>query len=147
MRGTSMHRAGFATVAAFAVAFVSLGCTQATNTSSAVGVVRAPTEVASLAPSGQGFRGESLDRDSDAIIDVDDRCPDQPEDRDGYADDDGCPDLDDDGDGIVDWLDACSREPETRNGLDDDDGCPDHVDRPSCIAIACAPDPLDGDRF
>ena len=38
----------------------------------------------------------------DGIADADDRCPDQPEDGDGFEDDDGCPDPDNDGDGFAD---------------------------------------------
>ena len=36
-----------------------------------------------------------------------DRCPDQPEDKDGHEDTDGCPDPDNDADGIPDSADAC----------------------------------------
>jgi len=47
------------------------------------------------------------DRDGDWIADSADRCPDQPEDFDVFADDDGCPDPDDDGDGVLDEADRC----------------------------------------
>ena len=69
----------------------------------------------------------SKDRDGDGIPDNVDRCPDQPEDKDGFQDEDGCPDLDNDGDGIPDSLDKCPNEPETFNNYKDDDGCPDEV--------------------
>ena len=65
------------------------------------------------------------DRDGDAIADSTDRCPDAPEDLDGYADVDGCPDPDRDADRIADADDRCPNEPENYNGADDDDGCPD----------------------
>lgn len=65
------------------------------------------------------------DRDSDGIPDVDDRCPIDEEDRDGFDDDDGCPDPDNDGDTIVDSIDACPNSRENFNGFDDEDGCPD----------------------
>lgn len=65
------------------------------------------------------------DRDGDGIPDDKDKCPDAPEDFDGFQDEDGCPDLDNDGDGIPDHKDKCPNEPETFNGSDDDDGCPD----------------------
>jgi len=65
------------------------------------------------------------DRDRDGIPDARDRCPDQPEDKDGFEDDDGCPDLDNDGDGIPDARDRCPDEPEDRDGFEDSDGCPD----------------------
>ncbi len=65
------------------------------------------------------------DRDGDGILDADDGCPDQPEDRDGFEDEDGCPDPDDDADGVPDERDACRLEPEDRDGFEDEDGCPD----------------------
>jgi outer membrane protein OmpA-like peptidoglycan-associated protein len=36
----------------------------------------------------------AADRDCDGVADAVDLCPDEPEDRDGFADDDGCPDPD-----------------------------------------------------
>jgi outer membrane protein OmpA-like peptidoglycan-associated protein len=68
-----------------------------------------------------------LDRDGDGIPDDLDKCPDDPEDKDGFEDEDGCPDPDNDKDGIADKLDACPNEPETVNGVDDQDGCPDQA--------------------
>jgi outer membrane protein OmpA-like peptidoglycan-associated protein len=65
------------------------------------------------------------DSDGDGILDAADRCPNEPEDRDGFQDDDGCPDPDNDGDGIPDAKDKCPNEPETKNGYKDADGCPD----------------------
>jgi OOP family OmpA-OmpF porin len=65
------------------------------------------------------------DRDGDGIPDDVDKCPDQPEDKDGFQDEDGCPDLDNDGDGIPDALDKCPNEPEDKDGFQDEDGCPD----------------------
>jgi outer membrane protein OmpA-like peptidoglycan-associated protein len=67
------------------------------------------------------------DRDSDAISDALDRCPDQAEDIDSFEDDDGCPDEDNDADRIVDAEDRCPMYPEQYNGLDDEDGCPDRT--------------------
>ncbi|MCA9540177.1 MAG: OmpA family protein [Myxococcales bacterium] len=69
--------------------------------------------------------GGGYDRDRDGVPDRLDRCPERPEDVDGYEDADGCPEIDDDGDGILDISDACPREPEDRDGFDDDDGCPE----------------------
>lgn len=66
----------------------------------------------------------SGDRDGDGILDNDDMCPDEPEDRDGFEDADGCPELDNDKDGILDPEDQCPNEPEPRDGNQDDDGCP-----------------------
>ena len=68
------------------------------------------------------------DADKDGIDDDKDKCPNDAEDRDGFQDDDGCPDLDNDGDGIADDKDKCPNEAETKNGFEDDDGCPDAGD-------------------
>ena len=65
------------------------------------------------------------DRDLDGIPDSRDLCPDLPEDKDGFEDEDGCPDPDNDKDGIPDAQDKCPNEPETFNGFEDEDGCPD----------------------
>ncbi len=65
------------------------------------------------------------DPDRDGILEDSDVCPDAPEDRDGFEDEDGCPDLDDDQDGIPDASDACPRQAEDRDGFRDEDGCPD----------------------
>lgn len=67
----------------------------------------------------------SGDRDGDGISDSMDQCPDQPEDFDGFADNDGCPDPDNDGDGIGDAQDDCPNQAEDVDGFQDSDGCPD----------------------
>ena len=64
-------------------------------------------------------------RDSDGLDDSLDKCPLQPEDFDGFQDEDGCPDLDNDLDGIPDEQDECPNEKEVFNGIEDEDGCPD----------------------
>ena len=69
----------------------------------------------------------TADRDGDGIPDALDKCPDRPEDKDGFEDQDGCPDIDDDHDGVLDIADKCPKEPETYNGFEDEDGCPDTV--------------------
>jgi hypothetical protein len=51
------------------------------------------------------------DSDGDGVPDAVDKCPNDPEDRDGFQDQDGCPDPDNDGDGVP----------------DDKDNCPDHA--------------------
>ncbi|MCA9696859.1 MAG: OmpA family protein, partial [Myxococcales bacterium] len=66
-----------------------------------------------------------VDGDGDGIDDRQDQCPHEPEDRDGFVDEDGCPEPDNDGDGLLDTDDACPNEPEVINGVVDDDGCPD----------------------
>lgn len=92
------------------------------------------------------------DGDGEGPIAAVDRCPDEPEDLDGYQDEDGCPDRDNDGDGILDavryvdgaWItDDCmvenGRHVDCRNlaedvdGFEDKDGCPDLV----CTMPAC----------
>lgn len=65
------------------------------------------------------------DDDGDGIENYLDRCPKDPEDKDGYEDYDGCPDPDNDHDGIPDATDKCPLLPETFNNYQDDDGCPD----------------------
>ena len=65
------------------------------------------------------------DRDGDGIKDNVDKCPDDPEDKDGFQDADGCPDPDNDNDGIPDKDDKCPNDPEDKDGFQDADGCPD----------------------
>ncbi|MDI1479957.1 tetratricopeptide repeat protein [Polyangium sp. y55x31] len=65
------------------------------------------------------------DADHDRIPDDRDLCPSEPEDQDGFTDDDGCPDLDNDGDGVADANDHCPDEAENRDGFEDEDGCPE----------------------
>ena len=65
------------------------------------------------------------DRDHDGILDAVDKCPDQPEDKDGFEDADGCPDPDNDGDGVLDAADKCPDKAEDKDGFQDADGCPD----------------------
>ncbi|MBF5042686.1 OmpA family protein [Aggregicoccus sp. 17bor-14] len=94
------------------------------------------------------------DRDGDGVPDPADKCPDQAEDKDGFQDEDGCPELDNDqdgivdsadkcpdvsgpmqnlgcpivdkdGDGVLDAQDKCPSEPEDKDGFQDEDGCPD----------------------
>jgi|GEM_PF-1598920 len=69
--------------------------------------------------------GYPVDRDNDGILDNRDRCPDTPEDFDGFEDEDGCPEFDNDGDGIPDSLDKCPNRPEDLDGFRDKDGCPE----------------------
>jgi OOP family OmpA-OmpF porin len=66
-----------------------------------------------------------VDTDGDGIDDTKDQCVLEPEDVDGYQDQDGCPDPDNDGDGIPDAVDQCKNDPEDFDGWKDDDGCPD----------------------
>ena len=65
------------------------------------------------------------DQDGDGIPNGRDRCPNEPEDKDGFEDEDGCPDLDNDKDGLLDTKDKCPNEPEDFDAFEDEDGCPD----------------------
>ena len=65
------------------------------------------------------------DKDGDGIKDNVDKCPNDPEDKDGFQDEDGCPDHDNDKDGIPDKTDKCPNDPEDKDGFQDEDGCPD----------------------
>ncbi|MBN1947392.1 MAG: OmpA family protein [Bradymonadales bacterium] len=65
------------------------------------------------------------DSDGDGLLDDVDQCPYEPEDFDGFEDEDGCPDYDNDGDGIPDVDDLCPNDPEDFDGFEDEDGCPD----------------------
>jgi outer membrane protein OmpA-like peptidoglycan-associated protein len=76
----------------------------------------APPEVVAAPPK---------DTDGDGLLDPEDDCPRKPEDKDGFQDEDGCPELDNDNDGIADKIDDCPNDPEDRDGFDDTDGCPD----------------------
>lgn len=65
------------------------------------------------------------DKDKDGIIDEKDRCPNKPEDMDGFRDYDGCPEMDNDRDGLPDTKDKCPDDAEDEDGFEDRDGCPD----------------------
>ncbi|MCP3063933.1 OmpA family protein [Myxococcus sp. K38C18041901] len=66
------------------------------------------------------------DDDKDGIPNLADKCPAQPENINGFQDEDGCPDdPDSDNDGITDSKDACPNQPEDKDGFQDEDGCPD----------------------
>ncbi len=75
-----------------------------------------------------GYAPRALDSDRDGVLDRDDNCVRVPEDRDGFQDQDGCPDLDNDADGVPDPKDRCRDAAETVDGFQDDDGCPDDDD-------------------
>ena len=69
--------------------------------------------------------GPAEDKDQDGVPDETDKCPAQAEDKDGFLDSDGCPELDNDDDGVIDSADKCQGELEDADGFEDDDGCPD----------------------
>jgi outer membrane protein OmpA-like peptidoglycan-associated protein len=94
----------------------------------AIGVVPLPFGEAreKAAAAARAKAQANRDDDGDGYRNADDFCPDQAEDFDDYADDDGCEDEDNDDDGVRDVDDKCPLEPENRNGIDDWDGCPEH---------------------
>lgn len=65
------------------------------------------------------------DPDLDGLDELADQCVLEREDRDGYLDDDGCPELDNDLDGAPDTEDRCPLAAEDPDGHEDEDGCPD----------------------
>ncbi|HRE92335.1 MAG TPA: OmpA family protein, partial [Myxococcota bacterium] len=73
----------------------------------------------------RGCPSKVSDSDGDGLDDASDQCPGEAEDKDGFADEDGCPDPDNDGDGVRDEADACPGEAEDKDGFRDEDGCPD----------------------
>lgn len=93
------------------------------------------------------------DRDGDGYKDDVDECPDDPEDFDGFQDEDGCPEPDNDRDGILDIDDECPMVPEDHDGDADRDGCPDGTigDRDGDGLLdnvdECPDDPEDMDGF
>jgi hypothetical protein len=72
-----------------------------------------------------GYAPDVRDTDGDGIPNGRDKCPTVKEDKDGFEDDDGCPDDDNDGDRRPDSTDKCPNEAEDIDGFEDDDGCPD----------------------
>jgi len=81
-------------------------------------------------PVGRGLLGafysaESRDRDQDGLLDDQDACPADVEDKDGFEDSDGCPEVDNDQDNIPDASDKCGDKAEDYDGFEDTDGCPE----------------------
>jgi outer membrane protein OmpA-like peptidoglycan-associated protein len=77
---------------------------------------------ATVAPS---FDPAARDTDHDGVPDGMDKCPKDAEDKDGFQDEDGCPELDNDADGREDSVDKCPNDPEDDDGYLDNDGCPE----------------------
>ncbi|MDP2344318.1 MAG: OmpA family protein [Deltaproteobacteria bacterium] len=91
------------------------------------------------------------DKDGDGILDKTDKCTTKPENKNGFEDEDGCPDTEDtDGDGNRDDTDKCINEAEDKDGFEDDDGCPDLDHDKDGIpndADKCVDQPEDKDTF
>lgn len=120
------------------VALVLAGCAGPNSSKGRVIDISGGQTVAGESSSGMQVAGDEKDEepgilsrvfgddaDGDGILNNVDRCPDAPEDRDGFQDEDGCPEPDNDGDGILDVSDKCPNEPENLNGFEDADGCPE----------------------
>jgi len=91
-----------------------------------------------------------LDTDGDGIYDDEDACPNEPEDKDGFQDQDGCPEPDNDNDGILDASDKCPLVPEDIDAFEDADGCPEDDNDKDLIVDKldqCPNDPEDKDGF
>lgn len=74
---------------------------------------------------GLNWSPDFRDRDRDGVPDIDDRCPEEREDRDGFRDSDGCAEEDNDGDGLLDAQDKCVNSAEDLDQFEDEDGCPE----------------------
>jgi outer membrane protein OmpA-like peptidoglycan-associated protein len=91
-----------------------------------------------------------VDSDGDGLLDARDGCPNAPEDKDAFDDQDGCPDPDNDKDGLPDTTDTCKLDPEDTDDFEDTDGCPDlDNDRDGVLDAydACPEEPEDKDAF
>ncbi|MEZ4366795.1 MAG: hypothetical protein R2939_10970 [Kofleriaceae bacterium] len=73
-----------------------------------------------------GWAPDLRDSDGDGVPNSRDACINVPEDMDGFADGDGCPEDDNDGDRRLDDVDQCPDDAEDLDGFQDDDGCPDN---------------------
>jgi hypothetical protein len=111
-------------------AFVMVGAEFGLNTAVGAPTVRGVLSV--------GWAPREHDMDHDGVPDDLDACPEIPEDKDGFEDADGCPEIDNDDDGVLDKEDACpnvagvpSKDPK-KNGCPmedkDGDGIADEVD-------------------
>lgn len=94
------------------------GCPELDNDSD--GVMDTADKCPNEAGPIQHFGCPITDKDGDGISDDKDQCPKEPEDQDGFQDDDGCPDLDNDADGTPDTQDDCPNE----FGPTENKGCP-----------------------
>lgn len=91
-----------------------------------------------------------VDTDADGVMDPDDKCKNEVEDKDLFDDTDGCPDPDNDADGVLDGDDRCPVEAEDKDNYEDDDGCVDKDNDADGIpdtADKCSNEPEDRDGF
>lgn len=93
---------------------------------------------------------QPVDKDGDGILDSVDQCPLDPEDKDRYQDEDGCPEPDNDFDKILDINDRCPNDSEDFDNFEDTDGCPEKdndKDGIDDVYDQCPMDPEDKDGF
>ena len=88
-----------------------------------------------------------LDSDYDRFNDAVDKCPQQREDKDGFQDDDGCPELDNDNDKVADEKDKCIDQPEDLDKFEDQDGCPELDNDKDGVADAADKCPVEAERI
>ena len=74
---------------------------------------------------GFWYAPADVDTDHDGIPDDRDECPPLPEDKDGFQDEDGCPDPDNDNDLVPDADDLCPNVEALEDHDDNEDGCTD----------------------
>lgn len=74
---------------------------------------------------GVSYAPRGYDSDGDGVVDAEDRCRTEAEDRDDFEDEDGCPDRDNDQDSVPDANDRCPNDPEDADNYEDADGCAD----------------------
>jgi len=90
------------------------------------------------------------DDDSDGVVNADDACKLDAEDKDSFEDADGCPDADNDADGVLDGDDKCPDQAEDKDGVEDADGCIDGDNDGDGVADVndkCPAEPEDKDGF
>jgi large repetitive protein len=134
---------------------VGTGLSQGYGTPKVRGILAlayAPAAGPSTAPSAPppAKAAGAADADGDGLSDDRDKCPDNAEDRDGFEDEDGCPEFDNDRDGVPDGRDKCPNEPEDMDGFQDEDGCPEPDNDGDGIADVgdrCPNTPEDMDNF
>ena len=122
------------------------------QTESITAVLKKDRSYKDIGPYGE-LKGSWGDKDGDGIRDDDDQCPLDPEDVDGFEDQDGCPDPDNDHDGIADINEQDNKYrslSEDFDGFEDNDGIPDFDNDRDGIpdtADLCRNEPEDRDGF
>jgi len=103
-----------------------------------------------LAVAGRPRPRDTRDDDGDGVVNSDDDCRADAEDRDGYRDEDGCPEPDNDDDRVLDAADRCPVDAEDLDGFEDGDGCVDadnDGDKIADVDDQCPLEPEDLDGY